>query len=204
MKGLIAVPNAGLFPYQFVAAWTSLYARASQICEHLDVTFIQSCLIYDAREQAAQKCLDGGYDWLFFLDSDMEPHPETIERLLQADKPINSAICFKRSPPYQPCFYPTVKVEDGKVDVAIPEDWTEGLAEVQGVGMACCLIKREVFEGTPKPWFFPQPILAEDLGFCVRAREAGFGVFVDTSLCCGHVGSTVVTVETFREYGRRR
>ena len=204
MKGLIVVPNTGLFPYQFVASWTQLVMYTRTFCEDLGVKFIQSCLIYEARDQAAEIALEGGYDWLFFLDSDMEPAPNTIERLLQANVPVNSAICFKRQPPYSPCFYPRIEVKpDGEVSVDIPQDWTKGLAEVEGVGMACCLIRREVLEKVEKPMFWPMPILAEDLAFCKRAREAGFKIYVDTSLCCGHVGQMTVTEDTFREYRRK-
>ena len=202
MRGLIAVPHTGLFPYQFVVAWTQLLFCTRPMCEALDFTFIGSSLIYEAREQAAEKCVREGYDWLFFLDSDMEPRQDTIQRLLAWDKPIVSAMCFKRQQPYTPCFYPTVDYDGKTVKIQTVDEWTPGCAEVEGAGMACCLIKREVLEKTPRPWFFPMPILAEDLGFCKRAREAGFSVHVDTTLCCGHVGSEVITDRHYLEYRR--
>ena len=202
MRGLICVPHTGFFPYQFVAAWTQLLFHTRQFCDQLDFRFVGSSLVYEAREQAAEHCLKEGYEWLFFLDSDMDPRPDTIERLLRWDKPIVSAMAFKRMQPYTPCFYPRVEFDGEKVQIQTADDWEEGLAEVEGVGMACCLIRREVLEGTPKPLFFPMPVLAEDLGFCKRTREAGFKVYVDTSLCCGHVGSEVITDRHYKEYRR--
>jgi GT2 family glycosyltransferase len=202
MRGLICVPHTGHFPYQFVAAWPQLLFNTKPLCEALDFRLVGSSLIYDAREQAAKYMLKEGYDWLFFLDSDMEPRPDTIQRLLAWDVPIVSAMAFKRTQPYSPCFYPEVKFDGEKAELRTADDWTEGLAEVEGVGMACCLIKNEVFKQTPQPWFFPMPVLAEDLGFCKRAREAGFKVYVDTSFYCGHVGTDVITDKHYQEYRR--
>ena len=202
MRGLICVPHTGFFPYQFVVAWTQLLFHTRQFCDQLDFRFVGSSLVYEAREQAAEHCLKEGYEWLFFLDSDMEPRLDTIERLLRWDKPVVSAMAFKRMQPYTPCFYPRVEFDGEKVQIQTADDWAEGLAEVEGVGMACCLIRREVLEQTPKPLFFPMPVLAEDLGFCKRVRDAGFKVYVDTSLCCGHVGSEVITDRHYKEYRR--
>jgi GT2 family glycosyltransferase len=132
----------------------------------------------------------------------MEPKPDTIERLLKWDKPVVSTIAFKRMQPYTPCFYPKVNYDGKKVNLEVAEDWTEGLAEVEGVGMACCLVKREVLENIPKPLFFPMPVLAEDLGFCKRVKDAGFKIYVDTSLCCGHIGTDVIIEKHYKEYRR--
>ena len=202
MRGLIVVPHTGLFHYQFVVAWTQLLFHTRQICEQLDFRLVASSLIYEAREDAAEHCLQNGHDWMFFLDSDMEPKPDTIARLLQWDVSVASAICFKRRQPYSPCFYPRMEYDGEKVQLQMAEDWTDGLAEVEGVGMACCLIKREVLEKTPKPLFFPMPVLAEDLGFCKRVRDAGFKVYVDTTLCCGHIGTEVITDKHYKQYRR--
>jgi GT2 family glycosyltransferase len=77
-------------------------------------------------------------------------------------------------------------------------DYPKGLIEIQGVGMACTLIKRKVLETVQKPYFFPEPNIGEDLSFCIRAREAGYKIYCDTNLICGHVGNFVVTEEFYR------
>jgi GT2 family glycosyltransferase len=158
-------------------------------------------LIYEAREQAAEYAVKEGYDYLFFLDSDMEPEPDTIVRLLAHNKDIVSAMAFKRVPPYSPCFYPKIEYDGKEAKMLEAQDWTRGIAEVDGVGMACCLIKCKVLEQIPKPLFFPLPVLAEDLGFCLRAKQAGFSIYVDTTLCCGHVGTMTVGEGHWRKAG---
>lgn len=191
MKVLIGVPHTGLFPYQTVHAMLSMRSK-----HQLQWTLIGQSLIYDSREQMAQMVIDNGFDYLFFLDSDMQPPPDIIDKLIAHDKPIVSAMAFKRLAPFTPCFFK--KVEVGKAEPLL--EYPKGLVEVEGVGMACCLIKREVLEQTKKPMFFPMDRTGEDLVFCLRAREAGFKIYVDTTLDCGHVSSTTIREEHFKLY----
>lgn len=188
-KVLVGVPHTGQFPFQ--TAYAMLMMQSKYPVEWL---LIGQSLIYDSREMMAEKMLKDGYDYLFFLDSDMEPPDDIIPRLMAHDKPIVSAAAHKRMPPCNPAFYK--RCSPGYTEVY--HDYPKGLLEVEGVGMACALIRREVFEQTPKPWFFPMPDTGEDLAFCIRAREAGFKMYVDTNIICGHVTSFPVTEEHYR------
>lgn len=58
--------------------------------------------------------------------------------------------------------------------------------EVDGVGTGAMLIRREVFETVPDPWFvgnrgneFIPPGSGEDFNFCIRAKRKGFSVVCD-------------------------
>ena len=33
----------------------------------------------------------------------------------------------------------------------------------------------------------------EDIVFCKRAKEAGYGIYCDGTIACGHIGSFIVT-----------
>lgn len=206
MKGFICVPHTGLFPYQFVASFTEMVCYTRTFCEDLNFKLIGSCLVYEAREMCAEAMIEGDYDWLLFLDSDMAPRPDLIQRLLAHDKDIVSAMAFKRVPPYSPCFYPKVdyipagEVGGPAVKLFQADDWTKGLGEIEGVGMACTLIRKGVFEKVPAPRFMPMPVLAEDLGFCLRARRAGFKIYVDTTQVVPHVATEEITDVHFRMY----
>ena len=63
------------------------------------------------------------------------------------------------------------------------------------------MIKRAVFEKLRKPWFETcyreehDDWLGEDVYFCIRAREAGFGIWVDHDL------SKQVTHQGIYEFG---
>jgi len=151
-------------------------------------------LVYIARETAAKTFLEGNYDALLFVDSDMVCPIDMLVRLIEADKDIVSGLAFQRFPPYEPCIFKKCDREGTEFWL----DYPKGLIEIQGVGMACTLIKRKVFEAVPQPWFFPEPNIGEDLAFCIRAREAGYKIYCDTNLICGHVGNFVVTEEFYR------
>lgn len=180
-------------------AWTQLILTTSQKYP-IDYRFVGSSLIYHAREEAGEHLLKQGYDWLFFIDSDMTPPGDIILRLMEHDKPIVSAMAFKRDPPHEACFYETLEVEGDHSILKNFTEWDGSLTEVAGVGMACCLIKKEVFEQTPRPWFNPMLMLGEDLAFCYRARQAGFPIYVDTSITCGHIATHIITDVHCRAY----
>jgi hypothetical protein len=162
-------------------------ARAAGI--EISPAYYGHSLVYAARDMAAQHVADNkDIDALLFLDSDMVPPVDMLLRLIEADKPVVGALAFKRTPPYEPCIFQHCE-RDGS---AFYLDYPKGLVEVAGIGMACCLIRREVF-GMPKPWFFPMPDLGEDLAFCLRARQAGHSIWCDTRVICGHVAHQIIT-----------
>lgn len=69
--------------------------------------------------------------------------------------------------------------------------WPPGdVVDVDGLGLGFTLIRRQVFETLPRPWFWFPPHewkTSEDLPFCSDARDAGFRLGVDTSVCIGHL-----------------
>jgi GT2 family glycosyltransferase len=134
-------------------------------------------------------------DALLFLDSDMVPPADMLLKLLEADKPIAGALAFKRRPPYEPCIFKEVTENSTEFYY----DYPKGLIEIAGTGMACCLIKRCVLD-MPKPWFYPSPLLGEDLAFCLRARENGHSVWCDTTLICGHATTIVIDERYYDAY----
>lgn len=76
-------------------------------------------------------------------------------------------------------------------------DQHAGLFEVGRCGRAGMLVKREVFEAIPAPWFQlgqagnpEEP--NEDVYFCRRAREAGYKILVDLELFNGHTAPCTV------------
>lgn len=79
----------------------------------------------------------------------------------------------------------------------LPYSWQEldkitGLLQVPSCGRSGMLIRREVFQKIPAPWFElgqTNPEYAgEDIHFCGKLREHGIPIFADTDLTFGHVG----------------
>lgn len=188
MNVLVAIPHTGNFNYMTTHSLLNLHRTHIR-----GFSLIGLSLVYEAREKAVEMLLsEPRFDAIMFLDSDMAPDADLIDRLVAHDKDIVSAMAFKRTEPYEPCFFKSIDVDNGvefytDYPKYTPPFTKDPLLKVAGVGMACCLIKRQVFEKMPRPLFHPLTTLGEDLAFCKRATEAGFEIFVDTSITCKHV-----------------
>lgn len=109
---------------------------------------------------------------VFSVDSDILVYPETLNRLLEVNQPIVSAlICNsveKRACP-QYNIHRFSKHHDGIVPM-IPEDVEGPIAKIDFTG-ACYLIKKEVLDDNVCYGFHSQ---GEDVIFCKKAEEKGY------------------------------
>lgn len=159
---------------------------------------IHGTLIFDQREKLAQEALKDGADYILWIDADMRFPKNTIERLIRHDKPIVGVNATTRSIPVK------ATAKNLHIDFEKEENhWLQvssknktGLEQVTSIGCGVMLVKREVFEKTPRPWFWFEVIpgdklLGEDVYFCVKAHDAGFDTWIDHDLSneIGHVGS---------------
>lgn len=168
------------------------------------VSFIIGSLIYDARNNFAKQALSTNADYVLFLDSDMVFPIDVMKRLhkhMEDGKDIVTGLYFRRRPPFTPVLFKELAIKDGE---AIHEDYPDypknSVFEVAGCGFGCVMLKREVLEAVALEtgnWFEPTNGLGEDLAFCVRAKEAGYKIWCDSEIKCGHVGQLIVTEEVF-------
>ena len=143
---------------------------------------LEGTLIFDQREKLAQMALDAGADYILWIDSDMRFPCDAIDRMVGHGLPIIAANYSTRRLPLRPvaalnpegtAYHHTVR-------------GSQKLEMVAHVGMGFMLVKREVFEKLPKPWFLmsvgdhiPGGLEGEDVYFCRKAAEHGFPTFVD-------------------------
>ena len=163
------------------------------------------------RNQIVRKFLDfDGVDYLWFVDTDQEFPPDTLDRLMETcspGRPIVGALIYTMDNRKTQRFWPTVWSWD---DNGLPQQWSTAprnrlLGPEHGVaatGTGCVLIHRSVVEKlyakhghTSWPWFKYSDIVVngepdvfgEDLTFMARAGAEGFPVHVDTRVEVGHV-----------------
>jgi hypothetical protein len=79
------------------------------------------------------------------------------------------------------------QIKNGAATALLPATRAD-LIECDGVGGGCLLIHRRVFEAMEKPYFQCNPgtFIGEDFYFCRKAQAAGFKIFVDPGIICGH------------------
>jgi hypothetical protein len=121
----------------------------------------------------------------------------TIERLLSHNKDICGVNATTRTIPVK-ATAKNLKVNlEEKTNTWLPvsSKGKTGIERVTSLGCGVLLIKKEVFEKTPQPWFWfyelpGNKVLGEDVHFCVAAHDAGFETWVDHGLSqeIGHVG----------------
>ena len=97
---------------------------------------------------------------LLFLDADMAFHPDSVTRLIKADKPLVGHIYPRKSLVLERLIANARALRDNRAVIARSLDYNttvdtsgaalridKGLVSVAGIGMGLCLIRRDVFDG---------------------------------------------------------
>lgn len=166
----------------------------------------------DARNTAVKEFLtDSTAAWLWWVDTDMGFAPDTVDRLIEAadpdERPVVGALAFanrevendgmggRRS-----VIAPVVldwKTIDGESGFDTRWDYPrDTVTRVHGVGSACVLIHRSVFERVAAQfgpnWYSrarnpsTNALISEDLSFCVRANALDIPLYVHTGVQTTH------------------
>lgn len=155
-------------------------------------------LIQRARNSLFKLALQGGYDDLFFIDSDCEWEPEWFFRLLDRPEPIVGGALIKKS---EKEGY-TVKLVDKNLK------WSQDkkLIEVDGVGTGFMKVSRFALE---KLWEISDPymsegeehrmicdikvengdLISEDYVLGNKWQSLGYKVWLDPTITLNHIGT---------------
>ena len=147
--------------------------------------------ILSSRRILQQKVLKDGYDYLFFLDTDLMIPSKTLKKLVEADKDIIVGV-----------YLATMKVggkagvfpvlydfaDKGKARLMLHQEVIDDkVIEINASGLGCCLISKKVLEKINFR-YFKESKSGEDVAFFVDAREKfGFKAFANTSVKCLHM-----------------
>jgi hypothetical protein len=130
-------------------------------------------------------------DRLLFIDDDIVPPLDVVERLAGHDKDIVGATCFVMKSLEGKYFpYPVALKynEENKFVV----HYGKGLERINGTGGGCIMIKRKVFEQMNRPYeykYYPngELELVADFVFCQKAEALGFELWYDFDCICDHI-----------------
>lgn len=191
MKTLIAIPCFDKIDTSF--AKSLLYMNTVGECE---ISFVTGTLIYDARDKIAEGAIEAGFDYILWLDSDMNFEPDLMEKMFASigDKDFMSGLYFTRRNEPKPCIFDKCRADVSAGEV-IPTATSyydyplNSVFEIEACGFGCVLMKvsmlKEVTEKMGLP-FMPAFGFGEDLSFCMRARQLGYKLWCDSSVKLGH------------------
>lgn len=146
---------------------------------------------------------------VFMTECDMILPHDTIIKLLALDQPVATGVYILRGGTGQPCLYTKsyYTKENPYVHSPVTVFPTEhpfpldknGHGGCPGLG--CVLIRREVFEQVPYPWFdLKEGKYGSDMYFWTKVRDAKFDVWVDPTVRAYQIE---YQVPSFEDYERR-
>ncbi len=144
----------------------------------------------EAREKLVEECLEeDNSKYIFFIDSDVYVPPNGFAYLLQSSEDIVTGIYWTKVEPPEPVLYKELKMGPY---FDFPKN---SLFEVQAAGLGCCLIKTEIFEHVPRPWFAyklkegedKELQVTEDFYFFIKARKYGYKLWCNSNVLCYHL-----------------
>ncbi len=141
--------------------------------------------------------------YYLFCDDDQRVSADLFLDLVKHDKPVVSALISTRVPPFIPIIFKGEVVNSDGRRQFVPYNWRaidqkRGLfGPVWGAAGGAFLVKREVFETIPAPWFQLGQLgnpeeCQEDLFFYEQCRKHDIPVYVDLDTRAGHMGTVGV------------
>lgn len=204
MRTLVAIPCMDTIPTKFMECLLNLGFKGD--CE---IGLASGSLIYDARDQLAEKAVNEGFDRVLWLDSDMTFKPDLFKRLSEhLDNGLGfvSGLYFKRKKPIGPVIYKTCELskDDQGHQIPVIVDYTdyptESLFTIEACGFGGVMMDTEVIRRVMNRYgkpFFPVAGFGEDLAFCYRCKMLGIPIYCDSLIKMGHLAQYEVTEETF-------
>lgn len=210
MKTLIGIPCMAMVHTQFFQAVLGLDIKANPD-NFIEFTMTETTLIYEARNRIAYRAIDGGFDRVLWLDSDMVFHRDLYARLsarLDQGYEYVSGLYFKRKGDPTPTIYKSLDIEEQegtlKTSATYYEDYPDNeLFEIAGSGLGVCMMSVDLLRAVNDEFGLPfSPVLGfgEDLSFCKRASELGRKMYCDSSIKAAHIANRLVTDADYVRY----
>lgn len=204
MKTMIAIPAMSSVLTPFVKSLVGM-----RLFGNVEFAFTDSSLVYDARNQLAERAINGGFDRVLWLDTDMIFEPDLFEHLhadLDAGREFVCGMYTTRREHIHPVVFDAITFteQDGPQAHWFQDPPTDKIFEIVACGFGCVMMNtkllKDVSEAFGRP-FSPIPGFGEDLSFCMRVSQMGRRMFCDPVIKLGHVGQKTYSVEEWRKEG---
>jgi len=193
IKFTIATPHTYDSIYK---SWFAAYERLTKP-RNTHLYFNPSLPLDVNRNECVEMAIENGSEYILFLDHDNIFDPRLVVRMLEKNVPIIGGLYFERKYPYLPVMYTFPEDESAGTVRVVTNYPSHELVKVDGIGMGCCLVKMEVFNRIPQPWFSYEynghTWGTEDIAFFYRLRDAGIPLYMDTKNTIGHLSMTEIT-----------
>lgn len=189
-KILIAIPTfENILPDTFKSIY-NLKIPEDYICEF---DFIRGYDCARARNEIVKKALKDNYDYILMVDSDMIIPDNALVSMLRKPQDICLGVYPRKntSTEQTECFKLNQKNYIDVYEYNELDQYMNGYVEIKGGGLGCALIKTDIFNNMKFPYFKyviydNGDVLSEDNFFCHQATSAGYKIYMDTNVRCGH------------------
>jgi GT2 family glycosyltransferase len=218
VKLAVAIPSGGLIMAEFAQQLLNFsYALSDRkipyfinmkIGSYLPHTRAKACGADLARGKFQKPFNTDEITHLLLVDTDIIFDPLDFDALAKHDLDIVSGMYCYSTSAYQEgdkrnivagywdeeafkknYFFPPLNIGSAK------EKSTNGLVEVDWVGLGFVLIKSSVFSKIEYPWFQSETVsvgefqdsTSEDVGFCRKVKKAGIKIMLDTNIKVNHL-----------------
>lgn len=203
LKIAVGIPAHDNVAFTFAFDWAHLMAYSiAALPDDVSVTIIAQpgTYVHSARQEIADTAVEGGFDYLLWLDADMRFPPDLLVRLLKRKKDVVGINYATRGIPSKFVAIKRIGWDGTGSERLTTTAESTGLEEVHGMGMGAVLMRVDVLRALPDPkkmpWFFfewrPEmgQQVGEDIFFFRLLREHSYRVWVDHDLSkdCAHVG----------------
>ena len=189
MKILIAVPTfENILPDTF----KSIYNLEKTDNMKTDFDFVRGYDCARARNKICNKAIEGNYDYVLMVDSDIILPSYTLLKMLDEPKMVCLG-CYPRKNTKKGTFEIFKLNQKDYINTFSYSEITSlnGKIEVKGGGFGCAMIDVNIFEKLQRPFFkyveyTSGAVLSEDNYFCSNVRKAGYKIYAETDIICGH------------------
>lgn len=199
MRILIAVPTfENIYPDTFKSIYDLDVSRHEAQFE-----FVRGYDCAKARNVISKMAVDRKVDYVLMVDSDMVLPKDAVQNLLEDNAEVVYGYCARRSNGNVYNGLTSIFRMNGENSYTEQAAYTgqemktfrengEYKIQIHGAGMACALVKTDVFRRLKFPWFkwveYDQKRqLSEDLYFCSQCKKAKVPLYVDSRVECGHI-----------------